>query len=1516
MYQSKKKKSRSTCGDDEEKDEDFVDVLLGIEEEDYTIGVPFSRDNIKALILLRTSNKYHNLPPSPSKLPIIGNLHQLSSPPHHSLHFLSLKHGPLMFLHLGQVPNLIVSSASMAQEIMKTHDLACSSRPNSRIAKRILYDKDVAAAPYGEYWRQVRKICILQLLSPKRVQSYRFVREEEIALMIEKIKQNSCTSSSSSSSSSDLVDLSKTLALLANDIISRVALGKKYRGEDEGGSGYKKMIGEFLALLIVIDIGELIPWLGWVNYFNGLNSRIEKSFKEVDSFLEQVIEDHMYKRKKKKKKMMSENGGDVYEEEKEEDFVDVLLGIEEDCSIGIPFSKDNIKALILDMFSAGTDTTYTVIEWAMAELVRHPEIMKEVQKEVRSITRSGQSKVTEDDIQQMPYLRSVIKETLRLHPPIPLLVPRESTENIKIDGYDIPAKTRIIVNAWAIGRDSESWEEPEKFRPERFLNEGSLIDFKGHDFQLIPFGAGRRGCPGIYLAMATVELALANLLNEFCWEMPNGIRNEDLDMVEGTGLTIHKKTALVLKARPHSKRKLNLPPSPPNKLPILGHLHQLGTLPHVTLRRLAQKHGPLMLLHLGHAPTLVVSSPDAAREITKTHDIVFSSRPHVDFGKTLFYDKDLSLAPYGEYWRQMRKICILHLLSAKRVQSYRSVSEQETAVMMEKISASMGRHVVNLTEILMSFSSDVVCRVALGKKYSGEEVGSKFGEIMVNLAHLLGVFNVADYIPWLAWVNNFNGLNEKAEKTFRELDGFLEVVIEEHIHRKKERVNGGTVGNGDIVEEDLVDVLLGIANDGSTGGVSLGRDSIKAIILDMFAAGTDTSHATLEWAMAELLKHPQIMKEVQKEVRDIARGKPNITEDDLDKMHYLQLVIKETLRFHPPATLLVPRESTEDIKLQGYDIPAKTRLIINAWAIGRDPNSWTEPEKFEPKRFMNSSIDYKGQHFELIPFGAGRRGCPGTLFATSTIELGLANLLYRYDWGLPNGATEDELDMAESGPGIVIHKKSPLLKIRKLNNNNLPPSPPNKLPIIGHLHQLGTILPHKSLQSLAKRHGPDFMLLHLGHAPTIVVSSAKAAKEIMKTHDLVFSSRPPLNFAKKIFYNKDMAFAVYGEYWRQIRKISILHLLSTKRVQSYQLMKEEETAVMIDKISSSASTGRVVNLSEILMWFASDIICRAAFGKKYSGDEVGRKIGEKLMDLIYVMGVFNIADYVPWLAWVNNFNGLKWKMEKTFRELDGFLERVVEEHIHNRSNRKERSNGGSGGGCGEEDDLLDVLCGLEKDGSIGRDNIKAVILDMFAAGTDTSDALLVWAMAELLKHPQIMKKVQKEIREIGRGKPSVTENDLEKMYYLQSVIKETLRLHPPATLLLPRESTEDIKLQGYDIPSKTRVIINAWAIGRDPNSWLDPDKFEPERFTSSSIDYKGQNFEFIPFGAGRRGCPGTLFATSTIELGLANLLYRYDWALPDGVREDELDMAESGPGVVTHKKSPLLLVATHHHFHA
>ncbi|XP_021749604.1 cytochrome P450 71A6-like [Chenopodium quinoa] len=181
------------------------------------------------------------------------------------------------------------------------------------------------------------------------------------------------------------------------------------------------------------------------------------------------------------------------------------------------------------------------------ELLRNPRVMEELQKEVRGI--GNKDHITEDDLEKMKYLEAVIKETLRLHPPIPLLVPRESTQDVRIMGYYIAARTLVFFNVWAIQRDPITWQEPEEFRPERFLH--SSIDFKGQDFELIPFGGGRRICPGISFTIANIKLVFANLVHKFDWKLPVGVKGETMDMSESTGLTIHRKTPLLAVASPH-----------------------------------------------------------------------------------------------------------------------------------------------------------------------------------------------------------------------------------------------------------------------------------------------------------------------------------------------------------------------------------------------------------------------------------------------------------------------------------------------------------------------------------------------------------------------------------------------------------------------------------------------------------------------------------------------------------------------------------------------------------------------------------------------------------------------------------------------------------------------------------------------------------------------------------------------------------------------------------------------------
>ncbi|KAK1427583.1 hypothetical protein QVD17_16271 [Tagetes erecta] len=464
----------------------------------------------------------------------------------------------------------------------------------------------------------------------------------------------------------------------------------------------------------------------------------------------------------------------------------------------------------------------------------------------------------------------------------------------------------------------------------------------------------------------------------------------------------------------HSKTKKNLPPSP-WKFPIIGNLHQLGSDPHRSLQALSRKYGPIMHLHLGSVPTLVVSSAKAAHEIMKTHDSSFASRPSLTMGNILLYGcKDISFSPYGEYWRQLKSMVVIHLLSTTQVKSFQKIRENEIERMICVLKESCGSS-VDIGALFDSLTENIVYMAALGKPSDGLELT----KLVKQFIDMFTFFSVGTYVPWLSWVDRLTGLVGRAKNVAREFDEFLERVIEEHAMKKEKE--GAKPNEG----RDFIDILLNVQKDGTTG-FTFQRDTVKAIILDVFLAGMDTASKSLEWVTSELIRHPRVLKKLHHEAEEIGQGRSMIVEEDLEKMHYLKAVIKESLRLHIPAPLLAPRISTEDVKLMGYDISAGTQVIVNAWAIGRDPTSWEEPEEFRPERFLENSFNYKGLHFEWLPFGAGRRACPGIQFGVAIMELALANIVYKFDLGLPNGVKHEDLDMSEKF-GIVLHKKSPLV---------------------------------------------------------------------------------------------------------------------------------------------------------------------------------------------------------------------------------------------------------------------------------------------------------------------------------------------------------------------------------------------------------------------------------------------------------------------------------------------------------
>ncbi|PKA66534.1 Cytochrome P450 71A1 [Apostasia shenzhenica] len=431
------------------------------------------------------------------------------------------------------------------------------------------------------------------------------------------------------------------------------------------------------------------------------------------------------------------------------------------------------------------------------------------------------------------------------------------------------------------------------------------------------------------------------------------------------------------------------------------------------------------------------------------------------------------------------------------------------------------------------------------------------------------------------------------------------------------------------------------------------------------------------------------------------------------------------------------------------------------------------------------------------------------------------------------------------------------------HRRSLPPGPP-PLPIIGNLHELSHVI-HVSFHRLSKEYGP-LIYLKLGSTSVVIASSMEVASQILKTNDAIFSSRPPLTAITRFTYDGiDIGASPFGEYWKKMKRFGTVHFFNAAKVQSFRRIREEEVNVLINGIKKASLNGEPINVSERAVCLLQNIIFREVFSRRLSADGECKlsPYSDLIKDMMSMMTSFNVRDFFPSFWWLDFLTGWRIKLEKKFEQMNQIYEKEIQAR-----------------------------------------------LDMFFGGTDTSSVTIEWGMTELMKNSEVMKKAQEEVRRVVGHKGKVDEEtDIKHLHYLKMVIMETLRLHPPTPLLAPRECLKDTKINGYDVPAKTIAVINVWSMGRDSKYWDDPHRFQPERFENKSINFWGNHFNFIPFGSGRRICPGITFAMANIELAFANILYSFDWKLPNGLTEKDIDTSEH-VGLVTRKKDPLILMAT------
>ncbi|KAK3128133.1 hypothetical protein QOZ80_6BG0457430 [Eleusine coracana subsp. coracana] len=476
----------------------------------------------------------------------------------------------------------------------------------------------------------------------------------------------------------------------------------------------------------------------------------------------------------------------------------------------------------------------------------------------------------------------------------------------------------------------------------------------------------------------------------------------------------------------NNNKKKKLPPSP-LALPLIGHLHLIRPPPHRALDRIIARYGPLVYLRLGPSTHCVVAgTAEAARDLLR-FEASIPERPLTAVTRHLAYDSaGFAFAPYGPHWRFVKRLCMSELLGPRTVDQLRPVREAELLAVLQAAKAHHAQQQVplNVSRELVRLANNTIMRMVATDLPGAMTEEAR--DCAKQVAEVVGAFNLEDYVSLLrGW--DLQGLTRRTREVRDRFDKLMETMI-----TAKEQARRNNQHNTSS-SKDLLDILMDAAED-DKADVKLTRNNIKAFILDIFTAGSDTTATSVEWMLAHLLNNPGCLHKLRAELDDVVGTSRLVSEHDVARLPYLQAVFKETLRLQPPA-VFAQRETIEPLHVRGYTIPTKTSVFFNIFSIGRDPACWEEPLQFRPERFMpggeGAAVDPKGQHMQLMPFGSGRRACPGMGLAMQAVPAFLAALVQCFDWALPmpppgQSNKPPPLDMEEA-EGLVSARKHPLL---------------------------------------------------------------------------------------------------------------------------------------------------------------------------------------------------------------------------------------------------------------------------------------------------------------------------------------------------------------------------------------------------------------------------------------------------------------------------------------------------------
>ncbi|KFK39878.1 hypothetical protein AALP_AA3G300300 [Arabis alpina] len=726
----------------------------------------------------------------------------------------------------------------MAYELFRVHDVNVSSHGDPAIDESLFFGASgIVMAPYGDYWKFIKKLLVMKVLGPLALDRFRSTRADEL----ERFYAN----------------------LLDKDDHGEELFRGEWPLEKFGISLFKK---------------ELMS----------LSSRF-------DELLERILVEH-------EEKLDYHDGTSM-------DMMDVLLAAYRDENAEYKITRHHIKSLFVDLILGGTDTSAQEIEWTMAEIVNNPKILDKLRGEIDSVV--GKTRlIQETDLPNLPYLQAVVKEGLRLHPQAPIML-RAISEGCSVGGFYIPNNT-TLVNSYAVMRDPDSWEDPEEFKPERFLASSRKEEEEINEKTLkyLPFGSGRKGCPGVNLGYIFVGTAIGVMVQCFDWRV-NGDKVYMEEAVAGM--------------------------------------------------------------------TLNMAYPLKSYEIFKTQDVNISFR------------------------------------GPQALERSRGVRADELErFYMSLVDKAMKNESVDIGKEAMKLTNNSICKMIMGRSCSEENgEAERVRDLVTESTALTMKIFLANmfYKPFKKL--RISLFKKEIMSVSCRFDEVLEKIFEQHEKKPDEDQ-----------DTNLMDGLLAAYRD-ENAEFKFTRNHIKSLFVDLLVAGSDTSRHGTQWTMAEIINHPSVLERLKEEI-DYVVGKTRLVQEtDIPNLPYLQATVKEGLRLHPPGALFA-RTSGEECRIRGFYVPENTPLVVNAFAVMRDPNCWEDPNEFKPERFLASSgsgkEDEKEKALKYIPFGAGRRRCPGVNLAYIFVGTAIGVMVQCFDWKIEG----DKVNMEEAPRALVLTMAHPL----------------------------------------------------------------------------------------------------------------------------------------------------------------------------------------------------------------------------------------------------------------------------------------------------------------------------------------------------------------------------------------------------------------------------------------------------------------------------------------------------------